>query len=54
MEQKYYDNRELSPEKAQRILAKNGVEVSLEDARKTLELLMFLVNLSVDQILDQE
>jgi len=49
-----YNSPPITPEKAQRILAKNGIEVSLEDARKTLEILIFLVNLSVDQLLDQE
>jgi len=54
METEHYKLEMISAEKAQRILAKSGIEVSLEDARKTLELLIFLVNLSVDQILDQE
>jgi len=54
MENQYCDQGGIRPEAAQKILAKNGVEVSLEDAKNVLELLTFLVNLSMDQILDQE
>lgn len=54
METDHHQISNITPEKARRILAKNGIEISLEETRKTLELLIFLVNLSVDQILDQE
>lgn len=54
MEIKQYNLIMIKPETAIKILAKNGIEASLEDSKKILELLIFLVNLSVDQILDQE
>lgn len=54
MENQYWDQGGIRPETAQKILAKNGVEVSLEEAKNVLELLTFLVNLCLDQLLDQE
>lgn len=42
----------LTPEMAVQILAKNGIQISLADAKNVLELLIFLVNLSVDQIVN--
>ncbi|MNY74111.1 hypothetical protein D3C86_2130610 [compost metagenome] len=54
MENEIYDRSEIKPEMAQRLLAKNGIEVSLEEAKNVLELLIFLVNLSMDQLLDQD
>jgi len=47
-------NYGITAEKAQKVLAKNGIEVNLDEAKNILELLIILVNLSVDQILDQE
>ncbi|ETZ19241.1 hypothetical protein [Pedobacter sp. V48] len=54
MENEFCDLGGIRPEMAQKILAKNGVEVSLDEAKNILELLIFLVNLSMDQLLDQE
>ena len=54
MENEIYHLGGIKPEMAQKILAKNGIEVDLEEAKNILELLIFLVNLSMDQILDQE
>ncbi|WP_165500333.1 hypothetical protein [Pedobacter psychroterrae] len=54
MENEFSDIGGIRPEMAQKILAKNGVEVSVEEAKNVLELLTFLVNLSMDQLLDQE
>lgn len=54
MENVFFDLAGIRPEMAQKILIKNGVEVSIEDAKKVLELLIFLANLSIDQLLDQE
>lgn len=53
-ENEIYDAGCIRPEMAQKLLAKNGVEVSLEEAKNVLELLTFLVNLSMDQVLDQD
>lgn len=54
METEYNNLSTITPEKAQIILAKNGINVNLEDAKKILEMLIFLANLSLDQLLDQE
>lgn len=43
---------DITPEIAAKILAKNGIQVSIEQAKNILELLIFLVNLSVDQIIN--
>lgn len=40
----------IAPEVAVELLAKNGVKISIEEAKNVLELLYFLVNLSVDQM----
>ena len=42
----------ITPETAVKILAKNGINVTVEQAKNILELLIFLVNLSVDQIVN--
>jgi len=44
----------IKPEKALEILKKNGINVTLDEAKNILELLIFLVNLSIDQLVDQE
>jgi uncharacterized protein YneF (UPF0154 family) len=54
MDKEFYEPCPIKPEMAQKVLASNGVKVSLEEAKKVLELLTFLVNLSMDQLLDQE
>ncbi|WP_185960473.1 hypothetical protein [Pedobacter westerhofensis] len=54
MENEFYDVGGIRPEKAQQILKQNGIEVTLDESRNILELLILLVNLSMDQILDQE
>ncbi len=43
----------LTPVKAQRILAKNGTEITLEDAEIMLELLRKLSKLSVSEAFDR-
>jgi len=54
MENEFYYVGGVRPEKAQQILKQNGIEVTLDESRNILELLIILVNLSMDQILDQE
>jgi len=54
MDKEFYEPCPTTPKMAQKILAKNGVELSLEEAKNVLELLIFLVNLSMDQLLDQD
>lgn len=50
MENEHYNSGMIKPEVAVEILAKNGINISIEDSKKVLELLYFLVNLSVDQL----
>lgn len=54
MENEFYDVGGIRAEKAQQILKQNGIEVTLYESRNILEVLILLVNLSMDQILDQE
>jgi len=50
MEIEHYNLEMIKPEIAIDMLAKNGITVDREEAKKVLELLYFLVNLSVDQM----
>ena|GEM_PF-5003571 len=52
MENLSYATGKITPETAVKILAKNGINVTVEQAKNILELLIFLVNLSVDQIVN--
>jgi len=52
MENLQHHSDKITPEAAVKILAKNGIHVSVEQAKNILELLIFLVNLSVDQIVN--
>ena len=54
MENEFYDLGGIRPDKAQQILKQNGIDVTLDESRNILELLIILVNLSMDHILDQE
>lgn len=54
MEPGHYNQSNIKPEIAVQILAKNDIIVNIEEAKNILELLFFLVNLSVDQLVDQE
>ncbi len=54
MELNYQNSTSISAETTQRVLAKNGIILDLEEVKNILELLYFLVNLSVDQILEEE
>jgi hypothetical protein len=49
MEIEHYNQTMIKPEIAVEMLAKNGIKVDIEEAKNILELLYFLVNLSVDQ-----
>lgn len=49
MEIEHYNSDMIKPEIVIEILAKNGIHVSIEEAKNILELLYFLVNLSIDQ-----
>lgn len=53
MEVEHYNQDMLKPEIAIEILAKNGVKISIEEAKKVLELLNFLVKLSVNQLIEK-
>ena len=50
MEIEHYNSAMIKPKIAVEILAKNNIKISIEEAKKILELLYFLVNLSVGQI----
>ncbi|WP_156088729.1 hypothetical protein [Mucilaginibacter pedocola] len=52
MEIEHYNNKMLAPEVAVQLLARNGINISADEAKKVLELLYFLVNLSIDQIVN--
>lgn len=54
MEIEHYNQSSIRPETAQQLLKKNGMEVSLEEAKNILDFMYFLTNLSVDQIVDQD
>lgn len=54
MELEHYNLEMIKPETAVEILAKNGIILNREEAKKVLELLYFLVKLSVNQIVDNE
>lgn len=54
MEIEHYNLEMIKPETAIDILAKNGIILNREEAKKILELLYFLVKLSVNQIVDNE
>ncbi|EDM37051.1 hypothetical protein PBAL39_04613 [Pedobacter sp. BAL39] len=54
MEIEHYNPEMIKPEIAIEILAKNGVKMDREEAKKVLEILYFLVKLSVNQIVDDE
>lgn len=54
MEIENYNTGAIRPETAQQILRKNGLEVSLEEAKNILDFMYFLTNLTVDQIVDQD
>ncbi len=51
--QPYFRNekRTVTPEKAQKILAKHGTKISLEDAQIMLDFLYKLSNLSVSEVI---
>lgn len=49
MEIEHYNSDMIKPEIVIEILAKNGIHVGIEEAKNILELLYFLVNLSIDQ-----
>lgn len=53
MEIEHYNQDMIKPEIAVEILAKNGIKVNEEEAKKVLEILYFLVKLSVDQYVRQ-
>ncbi|WP_169304435.1 hypothetical protein [Pedobacter frigoris] len=53
MEIEHYNLDMIKPEIAIEILAKNGIIVTREEAKKVLELLYFLVKLSVNQIVNK-
>ncbi|WP_461791508.1 hypothetical protein [Pedobacter sp.] len=54
MEIEHYNLEMIKPETAIEILAKNSIKIDREEAKKVLELLYFLVKLSVNQIVDNE
>lgn len=54
MEIEHYNPKMIKSEIAIEILAKNGVKMDREEAKKVLELLYFLVKLSVNKIVDNE
>ncbi|RKR81847.1 hypothetical protein BDD43_2007 [Mucilaginibacter gracilis] len=54
MESEHHNQSNIRPEIAVQILAKNGIKVNVDEAKNILELLFFLVNLSVDQLVDQD
>ena len=54
MELEHYNPDMIKPEIAIDILAKNGIILNREQAKNVLELLYFLVKLSVNQIVDNE
>ncbi|SFH33065.1 hypothetical protein SAMN04489864_1097 [Pedobacter insulae] len=54
MEIEHYNLEMIKPETAIEMLAKNGIKMDREEAKKVLELLYFLVKLSVNQIVDTE
>lgn len=54
MEIEHYNLEMIKPETAIDILAKNGIILNREEAKKVLELLYFLVKLSVNQMIDNE
>ena len=43
------DNRSITPEKAKKILLKNGVEVNEKEAEKILDIMYFFAKLIVNQ-----
>ncbi|MFB0494480.1 hypothetical protein ABID99_000717 [Mucilaginibacter sp. OAE612] len=43
------DNRNITPEKAQKILLENGIDVTEKEAAKILDFLYFLAKLTVNQ-----
>jgi len=49
MEIEHYNSSMIAPEIAIEILAKNNIKITVDEAKNLLELLYFLVNLSVDQ-----
>jgi hypothetical protein len=49
MEIEHYNSSMIAPEVAMEILAKNNIKITVEEAKNLLEMLYFLVNLSVDQ-----
>lgn len=44
----------ITPAQAVTILKKNGVEVTEQQAEEILDTLFFLINLTVDQIIEEE
>ena len=48
------DNRSITPEKAQKILLQNGVEVNEKEAEEILEFLYFLAKLTVNQYVNNK
>lgn len=52
MEVEHYNETMIKPEIAMELLAKNGIIVDKEEAKKILELLYFLVKLSVNQLVN--
>ena len=54
MEIEHYNLEMIKPETAINILAKNGIILNREEAKNVLELLYYLVKLSVNQIVDNE
>ncbi|MES2458859.1 MAG: hypothetical protein V4594_25135 [Bacteroidota bacterium] len=53
MEIEHYNQSMIKPDIAVELLAKNGIIVTIEEAKNILELLYFLVNLSVDQYITE-
>jgi len=49
MEIEHYNSSMVAPEIAIEIFAKNNIKITVDEAKNLLELLYFLVNLSVDQ-----
>ncbi|WP_288879229.1 hypothetical protein [Pedobacter panaciterrae] len=47
--EKLLDKRTLTPEKLVGMLQKKGTEISIEEAKKVVEMLYFLSDLIVDQ-----
>lgn len=48
-----HNTENLKPEVVIEILEKNGIIITLEEARNILETMEFLVNLSIDQLVTE-